>query len=789
MTESTAEDWAARVHRLEQEVVGMRRAMRTRGLIEQAKGILAERLHVDPEKAFAQLSERSQNTNTPLVDVAADIINTISPVDGPIPLAPAPAAPAPVESPESLADERQRPLAVLTGLAQRGKVSWPLPRTRLLRRGIAAMNAADDVPALAAALLGGLSAVEDTPSASGAALFATEPNGTLRLLGAAGWSTQQTADARRIPSLIATPMSEVARSAHPVLLDGLAEHDLTILGPGSAVAAYPIVTGSRVVGVLLFSWPDPREFGPLDRDYLDRLAKAAGRVLSRVWTIAVAGSPAALTGDLSWVSRVIEGTFGMTQLLVPIRDASGTVVDFTIGAMSPAALVDHPHALGRRLLDVYPSLVTNGVFEAYAQALASGQPWERGGQPEQVEIAGVWQRVVKTRRATPIGGALICSWQRLDEYSRLEQQVVGMEQLGRFGWCEWDSATKRMWWSPGLYELLGRDPKKGPLSRTALVEVAEPEYRPALADALRRAAHGGQSTVDVDVRRSNGSLTRLRILAAPDTSAVEDGDRAPVRLVAQDISDLRLLDDQLRRSQAQASAQRVRLAAEHELTRELMDLVYPARSFAQSVPGLKVVGRHYAADTAGPLRGDFCDVHVLPGDDLLVAIGDMFGSGMTAAAGVARLLPALPPLGIAGLPPEEILTILNAELHRTPEPPLASVGLARIDHTTRMMTWALAGHLPPILVRKGVATPLKAPGGPVLGLIPEALFTSGSAQLEPGDMVVFYTDGVLDRRAADPVKNLGNRLGRLVRAGEPESVFELPTSERTDEACLVAVSL
>jgi serine phosphatase RsbU (regulator of sigma subunit) len=116
------------------------------------------------------------------------------------------------------------------------------------------------------------------------------------------------------------------------------------------------------------------------------------------------------------------------------------------------------------------------------------------------------------------------------------------------------------------------------------------------------------------------------------------------------------------------------------------------------------------------------------------------------------------------------------------------VGLARVDHVTRMMTWAQAGHLPPILLRRGVASPLKTPSGPVLGLIPDALFTSGTAQLEPGDMVVFYTDGVLDRRAADPVKNLGSRLSRLITAGKPESAFTLPTPARTDEACLVALS-
>ncbi|NUT37553.1 MAG: SpoIIE family protein phosphatase, partial [Hamadaea sp.] len=656
----------------------------------------------------------------------------------------------------------------------------------------------EDLRALAAAVVAGTGDLD----AAGAAVFAVDPNGATRLIGSDGWSTQQISDARRIPSLISTPMSEVARHAHPVLLDGFADSDLALVGPGPAVVGYPLATGSRVIGVLMLSWAQPRHFSSDDRHYLDRLAEEAGRTVGRLWAGGVAGSAAALTGDLGWIQRVIEGTSGMTQLLTPVRDASGAVIDFTVVAMSPMALADTPEALGRRLLDAYPQLLTNGVFDAYVRTLADGTPWEREAEPEEARIEGVWQRVVKTRRATPMGGAVIASWRRMDEYSRLQQQVSRMELLGRFGWCEWDPIAKRMWWSAGLYRLLGLSPKRGPLSRTALVELAEPDSRPAFAEALRRASHGSQATVDIDVRRprsesdTDRDLVRLRVFAEGDTAHRGEIDgRATVRLVVQDITDVQLLDEQLRRTQAQASAQRIRLAAEHELTRALMDVVYPARSFDQTAGGLRVVGRHFAgAGPAGaaaaevPMRGDFCDAQVMPNGDLLLVVGDMFGTGMAAASAVARLLPPVPVLGTAGVAPESMLAILNTELFRLPDPPLASVALARVDHQTKILTWAQAGHLPPILIRRRESTPLKSPEGLALGLDPQAAYTCGSAQLEPGDTLVFYTDGVLDRRARDPLKNLGNKLARLVRPGEPESALALPTPARTDEACLVVLS-
>ena len=76
---SAAEAWPERVARLEAEVAGLRQAMRTRGLIEQAKGRLTERLGIDPEQAFQYLVERSQATNRKVVEVAAEVMDTATP--------------------------------------------------------------------------------------------------------------------------------------------------------------------------------------------------------------------------------------------------------------------------------------------------------------------------------------------------------------------------------------------------------------------------------------------------------------------------------------------------------------------------------------------------------------------------------------------------------------------------------------------------------------------------------------------------------------------------------------
>ena len=72
-------DWAGRVQRLEAEVAGLRRAMSGRAPIEQAKGVLAERLGCSPDDAFAHLSRLSQQSNVRLADLAASIVSSMVP--------------------------------------------------------------------------------------------------------------------------------------------------------------------------------------------------------------------------------------------------------------------------------------------------------------------------------------------------------------------------------------------------------------------------------------------------------------------------------------------------------------------------------------------------------------------------------------------------------------------------------------------------------------------------------------------------------------------------------------
>jgi sigma-B regulation protein RsbU (phosphoserine phosphatase) len=71
---------------------------------------------------------------------------------------------------------------------------------------------------------------------------------------------------------------------------------------------------------------------------------------------------------------------------------------------------------------------------------------------------------------------------------------------------------------------------------------------------------------------------------------------------------------------------------------------------------------------------------------------------------------------------------------------------ARIDIAARRLTYANAGHNPPLLIRQDGSVERLSPGGTVLGVFPENAYEQGEYSLIPGDRLVFYTDGISEGR-------------------------------------------
>ena len=110
-------------------------------------------------------------------------------------------------------------------------------------------------------------------------------------------------------------------------------------------------------------------------------------------------------------------------------------------------------------------------------------------------------------------------------------------------------------------------------------------------------------------------------------------------------------------------------------------------------------------------------------------------------------------------------------------------------HTLR---WARAGHLPPVLVRAGEATPLPLIKGLLLGALPEATYEEHEAQLAVDDTLLMYTDGLIERRDRSVEESLAQLLtaARTVPPTLDQQLDRLLThskSDTDDDTCLVGV--
>lgn len=164
-------------------------------------------------------------------------------------------------------------------------------------------------------------------------------------------------------------------------------------------------------------------------------------------------------------------------------------------------------------------------------------------------------------------------------------------------------------------------------------------------------------------------------------------------------------------------------------------------------PGLTFAVRYEPANERLPVGGDWYDAFVVPERGIGVVIADVAGHGMEAAEMMLRTRNALRAYAIEGGTPSEVLSRTNhlLSLNRSGSP-FVTCAYALLDVTARSMSWSSAGHLAPVRLRGGVARALTGDVGPPLGVDPAAEYVSSIESLVDGDVIVCFTDGLVERR-------------------------------------------
>ncbi len=234
------------------------------------------------------------------------------------------------------------------------------------------------------------------------------------------------------------------------------------------------------------------------------------------------------------------------------------------------------------------------------------------------------------------------------------------------------------------------------------------------------------------------------------------------------------------------------LAAERHVALELQRAILPLHDEPFELPGLRVFVRYLPA-SHGRVGGDWYITAELPDGRVLVAIGDVGGHGLAAAAGMARLRGALAGLAITGSPPERLVGWLNDLVHHVAPEHTASVAAGYFEPGSRTLTWAQAGHPPPVLVRGAWARPLERPSGILLGASHDR-YSAASVTLAAGDMLLLYTDGLVERRDASIDEGVAALAAAVRGASDPEGLVSAAltaaaVARTEDDTCVVALQV
>ncbi|MQY29553.1 SpoIIE family protein phosphatase [Nocardia aurantia] len=709
---------AATVERLRGEIREAQATADGRALIEMAKGLLIERLRCGPSEAARQLDALAGQAGVTPLELAADLVNQTA-----------------QDQVSAVVDE------FLLRTTTPGRSVTPVQ----LRTAESGLLAAGDAQRVARSVLEHAVA---PLGGTAVALWSAGADASLTLTGFAGIDPQEAERWRYVPPGVSTPARQALMRRNTQWIDNLAESGLpSIGGRDGGRAAIPAGTGGKLIGVLEVCWPHPIEpQPPRVQRQLEALAELCAHTLEP--------DPAPWNSpdhrDVADLTRLADGLFDPALVLIPELGAEGSVTDFRIRHVNRCFIdpAGRPGGLiqGASLFEAYPLAAGEGrLFELIEHVFATGETY----RADRVSLTELVDRIPLTvSAALSIGrhrDAVLVVWRIEDETARLAALLQHAQRLGRVGGFEENAATGDITWSAELYTLHGLPRGAAPIPLAQLpghvhdddVEDVKRLLRTLLR--YRRAASAAFRLV-----RPNGETRHIRIIAEPIVDGA--GHLLGVRGAYQDISAQHWTEAALSASQDRLAHTEQHAAEQSRLARQLQQAIMPAATPAIDAFGLRIAVRYQPSEQDYTVGGDWYDAIVLPSKQIMISVGDITGHGLEAATGMVVLRNALRGLAATGAGPGQMLTWLNSVARSLTDHIFATAVCGLYDPQTRVLRWARAGHLPPVLIRSGSAGALPALDGILLGAVEEATYQEAEIQLQPDDILLLYTDGLIERR-------------------------------------------
>ena len=741
-----------------------------RSVVDLARGMLMERLRCSPAEAQAQLAHLSAESGMSLAELAAQITGQIT------------AQPGTVRDPGEQ-DDPDAPEAAM-------------PSTHRVALAGAAAEAAHDGGGIAAAVL------EEALAPTGAvavALWLAEPDGGLELAGQAGFSARDASRWRRIHPDMDTPAQRAAdEGAEYWWPTGRPDAALApLMGdwPQGARAVLPLPGPGTALGAMEICWPGPLEEFP---DQLRRHISALTDVCAQALGTRLPSGDLAADHRASWAFSLLDSLVSSALFATVLRDDAGAINDFRISYLSqgfadPAGR-EAATLTGRPLLEVYPAAaLSGGLYDRAVEVLATGKAQYTSGEIIAAPVAGGLATPVLEVRIARLYDGVVISWRPAGEVERLGALLYQAQRLGRIGGWEENLLTGEVLWTEPTFALFGQPP--GDPVPVAKLHVHVPpddlpmvdSFRATLLEDKREAAAAFRI-----IRADDESVRQMRAFAEPVTD--QAGTLVAVRGAYQDVS----ADYH---TQVAFAATRDRLAdteeraeEEHRLALRLQQAITPRTAKPVEIAGLDIAARYRPAGPGNLVSGDWYDTVRLPSNEVLLVVGDIAGHGIDAVTGMVALRNCLRGLAITGAGPARLLGWLNGVACHLTDGIIGTVVCGIYDPARRTLRCSRAGHLPPLLVRDGVARELALPTGVLVGADPDATYEEVTITLQPGDALAMFTDGLIERHdeaiddsmnallclASGPVDDVARFADHLMGSSR---------SDTSDDACVIAIQV
>ncbi|WP_405526042.1 SpoIIE family protein phosphatase [Streptomyces avidinii] len=634
----------------------------------------------------------------------------------------------------------------------------------------------------------------------GVMIYSLGGAGRLTLLGHSGIDAVLAAQWQDIPPLVGVAALEAITSGEPRWLEDPAQDTAKyqLIGPPErwpTRAWIPVPGEEGVTSAIGFLRRLRTPFGDGERALLQQAVQLCGGSL-RAFECRTT-SPT--DPEVAAVQKIFDTVSGAAILLAPVRSPNGEVEDYRIEAAAPDS-VDvagrrGKELVGRQVLETYPTVAGTPLWQGYLDALETGTTYD--GEPFSYRevIAGVPETSVFSVRANRLGGRLIVSWVRHDTAAREIRRLTTMQRLGNLGWADWNLATDTIDWSDQVYAIFDRAPDLGPMRLEELPQHLVPEDLPKLAGAVQRLLGEG-APIDRTFRIGTAAGVRhLRIVAEAETDAY--GAPVEVHGFFQDLTPQRDTELALQESERAVLVQRGVLQAERAIAARLQHALLPIPEQSIELVGLCVDIAYVPSDTGVNVGGDWYSAIELPDKSALFVVGDVAGHGLDAVGAMAQLRFTAKGMIITGSALPDAMGRLNTLLLHTADQTAttATMIMARYRPAERRLAWVRAGHLPPLLIRDGEARFLPLPEGNLLGASFDSVYVEETLQLEPGDHLLLYTDGLIEvpgETVDRGLVRLAEAAARAMGGGFDEPLAQLLASLHPagrDDVCVLDIHL